>query len=143
MKEVAFVKSMIVIAGILQVALVIGSLAIPRLLNWKQELSKVSPLIKQMFWTYAGYILVTNLSFAIISSNPQALTDGSFLATSVTLFIGLYWGARIIIQFFYFDRTYAPKGLLYVLGEIALVILFIFFTIVYLSAFFINVFIPF
>lgn len=132
-------KTMIFLAGISQIVLVIGSLAIPKLLNWKGELSKVSPLIKQMFWTYAGYILVTNLSFGVLSIlSPASLVDGSFLATSISLFIGVYWGARIAIQFFYFDRKSAPKGPIYFLGEIGLVVMFVFFTAVYLYAFYFN-----
>ena len=105
-------ETLIFVAGILQVALVAGSFAIPGLLNWKRELSVLNPLIRQMFWTYAGYILVTNFSFGLLSIfAPVSLLDGSILAIVVSLFIGLYWTARIIIQFFYFDRKSAPKGL--------------------------------
>lgn len=132
-------KTFIFLAGVFQIVLVLGSLVIPKLLNWKDELSKVALLIQQIFWTYAGYILVTNLCFGILSIwSPESLLDRSFLAKAVTLFIGMYWLARIAIQFFYFDRKSAPKGLIYSLGECALVSLFIFLTLVYLSAFYFN-----
>lgn len=125
----------IVAAGWGQLAVVIGSLGIPRALNWKGELQQVSPLVRQIFWTYAGYILCTNLAFALVSIlGSESLTDGSPLASSVTGFITVYWFARIMIQFFYFDRESAPKGLKYTLGEIVLVSLFVFFTAVYAVA---------
>jgi hypothetical protein len=96
-------------------------------------------LLRQIFWTYAGYILVTNLSFGIISIlGSVELIDGSFLAKSVTLFISAYWMTRIAIQFFYFDKTNAPKGLIYTLGEILLVATFVVFASVYLIAYLIN-----
>lgn len=131
---------LIKVAGLLQILLVVGSLLIPKLLNWKQELSLVAPLIRQMFWTYAGYIMMTNLSFGILSMlAPEALTDQSLLAAAVSLFIGFYWTARIMIQFFYFDRASAPKGWIYFWGEVGLVAMFVFFAITYLWAFYSNI----
>ena len=118
-------------AGLLQIALCIGSLIIPKLLNWKGELAKVSLLIRQIFWTYAGYILMFNLSFGLLSFfGAEELLEKSFLAKSVSVFIFIYWLARVIIQFFFFTSS-APKGSIYKLGEIALVSLFIFLTFIY------------
>jgi hypothetical protein len=92
-----------------------------------------------MFWTYASYILVINLSFGVISViGSHELINRSFLAKSITLFIGIYWLARIGIQFFYFDKTEAPKGVIYTVGEIFLIGLFAVFTLVYLIAFCFN-----
>jgi hypothetical protein len=131
---------LIFLAGLAQIGLVIGSTAIPRLLNWKSELAKTSLLIRQMFWTYAGYILVINLSFGLLSVfGVKELVDRSFLATVVTLFIAIYWISRILIQFFYFDTSAAPKGLIYKLGEIILVALFGFFSVAYSLAFLYNI----
>ena len=132
---------LIFIAGLFHIALVVGSTFIPVLLNWNQELEKVSVLIKQMFWTYASYILATNLCFGLISCfHAEVLTDGSSLASYVCLFIALYWAVRIAVQFFYFDRSTAPKGFIYDFGEVSLVALFIFFTLVYGYAFYFNYF---
>ncbi len=119
-------------AGFLQILLCIGSLAIPYLLNWKDELTKVSNLIKQIFWTYAGYILSFNLFFGLISFwGAEELLTKTFLAKSITIFIFMYWLVRVLIQFLYFDTKSAPKGLIYTLGEIGLVALFVFLTGVY------------
>ena len=132
-------KTLIILAGIGQLSLVIGSLAIPRMLKWSEELSKVSPLIRQIFWTYAGYILCTNLSFGLVSVfASQLLLDGSPLAVAITAFISIYWGARIIIQFTYFDRSQVGTGLIFRLGEMALVSLFVYCTIVYGYAAYLN-----
>jgi hypothetical protein len=119
-------------AGAAQLILVVASLAIPRLLNWKADLARVRPLTRQVFWTYAAYIWVTNLSFGLVSTlAPQLLLDRSPLAELVCGFIAIYWAARVAIQFGYFDRADAPKGPLFVVGEAALVALFAGLTIVY------------
>ncbi|MEO7989019.1 MAG: hypothetical protein ABI663_05720 [Chryseolinea sp.] len=129
----------ILLCGVGHIVLSLASTAIPTLLNWKKELNVLQPLIKQMFWTYAAYILVINFCFGLVSILGTAeLLNKSFLAKSVTIFIGLYWFARVIIQFFYFDKTHAPKGLIFTLGEIGLVALFVVFTVVYLAAFLYN-----
>jgi hypothetical protein len=92
-----------------------------------------------MFWTYAGYILVINLCFGLISIiGFDELLNQSFLAISITFFISIYWLSRVLIQFFYFDRSQAPKGWFFTLGEVGLVLLFVVFTIVYSTAFLFN-----
>lgn len=135
----ALIRKLIFWSGIGHFALCIGSLFIPKVLQWQKHLENLQPLLRQMFWTYAAYILVINCSFGIISVfGGRELLDHSFLAKSITLFIGIYWLSRIGIQFFYFDKSEAPKGLLYTLGEMALIGLFVFFALTYLVAFFFN-----
>jgi hypothetical protein len=133
-------KLLLILCGYGHIALCIGSLLIPKLLNWKKELQDLQPLLRQMFWTYAAYILVINLCFGLVSIfGADELLNHSFLAKSVSLFIGLYWLARVFIQFLYFDKTHAPQGLIYTLGEVGLVGLFVVFTVVYLAVFGFNV----
>lgn len=129
----------VLVCGILHISLSIGSTAIPKALHWSRELQNVQPLIKQMFWTYAAYILAINICFGLVSIwGTNELLNHSFLAKCLTLFISLYWLTRIGIQFLYFDTSQAPKGLIFTLGEIALVALFILFTAVYFIAFLYN-----
>ncbi|HUS01862.1 MAG TPA: hypothetical protein VMY77_09055 [Chitinophagaceae bacterium] len=133
------ISSWIILAGIGQIALVLGSLAIPKILKWKDELNKVQPLIRQIFWTYAGYILITNLYFGLVSVlATKELIDGSVLACAITGFITLYWFSRVAIQFFYFDRSSFPPGRILLIGEILLVTLFVFLTLVYGWSFYLN-----
>ena len=125
--------------GIAHIMLCLGSLYIPKALQWRTHLRVLQPLLRQMFWTYAGYILVTNLSFGIVSIlGSEELLAKSFLARSVTVFISVYWFARIGIQFFYFDRSHAPKGMMYTIAEILLVSLFVIFSLTYFVAFLYN-----
>jgi hypothetical protein len=126
------VQLFIRLAGIAQIALVLGSFAIPRILNWRGELAKVQPIIKQMFWTYAAYILVINLCFGLVSVICYwELSDGSTLAMLLTSFIAVYWISRILIQFLYFDRAGFPTGNWHKLGELVLVALFGFLSVLY------------
>jgi hypothetical protein len=137
--DAEFLKLLIIIAGAAHIALCLGSILIPKVLQWNRHLENLQPLLRQMFWTYAAYILVINFCFGVVSLlGTDELLSRSFLAKSITIFISIYWLTRIGIQFFYFDKTDAPKGAIYTLGEIVLVLLFLFFTIVYLLAFLYN-----
>jgi len=130
---------LIFISGIAHMLLSAASSIIPKALEWNKSLSVLPVLLKQMFWTYAAYILVINFSFGLLSVLGTAeLLNHSFLAKCITLFIALYWFARVLIQYFYFDTTKAPKGFWYKSGEIALVVLFISFTAIYFTAFLYN-----
>jgi hypothetical protein len=122
------------LAGVGQIALVAASpILIPRVLGWREELALLRPLTRQIFWTYAGYILCFNLAFGLVSAfTPDLLIDRSPLATAVSAFIAVYWIARVLIQFFYYDRSAAPAGLVFVLGEWLLVALFAYLSLVYL-----------
>lgn len=133
------IQQLILVAGLAQIALVTASPFIPKILGWKKELAKVQPLIKQMFWTYAAYILVINLCFGMLSIfDYQELTNGSHLAVIINGFIAAYWISRVLIQFFYFDRSDFPAGKWNKLAEVVLVLLFITLSAVYSFAFYFN-----
>ena len=138
--EKALIHKLLFSSGIGHFVLCAGSMFIPAALNWNIHLKNLQPLLRQMFWTYAAYILVINFGFGFISVfGAEELLNGSFLARSLTLFISLYWLTRIGIQFFYFDKSHAPKGWMYTVGEIFLVGLFTAFTLIYLAAFYFNI----
>ena len=123
------------LAGMAQIVLVLVSVSIPRILGWSQETQKLRPLTRQVFWTYAGYIGVSNLCFGLLSVfQPDSLLSETPLAGAVTGFIALWWATRVVIQFTYFDRSDAPQGTRYTIAEIALVLLFVVLTLVYGTA---------
>jgi hypothetical protein len=125
-------KVLLMLAGVGQLLLALGSLALPRILGWREDTARLRPLTSQVFWTYAGYIWTTNVCFGVISlAAPGWLVDGSPLARAVTGYVTAYWAARLVVQFFYFDRSGAPAGALYRVVEAALVALFVFLTGVY------------
>jgi hypothetical protein len=92
-----------------------------------------------MFWTYAAYIFVINLCFGVLSILAfRELTNGSRLAIAITGFIAVYWISRVLIQFLYFDRANFPTGKWNKAGEVILVSVFIFLSVVYSYIFYTN-----
>ena len=122
-------KLLLVLAGLGQLGLALGSLALPRMLGWRAQTATLRPLIRQVFWTYAVYIWATNVCFGLVSTlAPELLLDSSALARLLCGYITCYWGARLGIQFLYFDRSDAPSGPFFQFAEAALVVLFAYLT---------------
>jgi hypothetical protein len=132
------VETAVRLAGFAQLALAAASTAIPFVLRWREETAKLRPLLRQLFWVYAAYILGLHVAFGLLSAAaPAWLLDGSPLATAVTGFIALYWGVRLGLQFA-FPRSDVPRGLRFRLAEVALSALFVFLTATYAAAFLEN-----
>jgi hypothetical protein len=123
----AALRILLLLAGAGQLALAAASLAIPRVLRWREDTARLRSLTRQVFWTYAAYIWGTNVAMGLLSVvAPEALLGGSTLARAICGYIAVYWTARLLVQFFYFDRTQAPPGLAPRLAEVALVGLFLY-----------------
>src|SRR4051794_658002 len=132
------IEFLVRLAGIGQLLLVIASTLIPRMLRWSEQLVPLRPLMRQIFWTYAVYILGTNTFFGLASAiGPGGLVDGSYAARALTAFMAVYWVGRVVVQFVWFGRE-APAGLRFVIAEAALVTGFIFFASVYVGAAWVN-----
>ena len=124
----------LILAGLAQLAIASSSVFIPRLLGWRQETALLRPLTRQVFWTYASYILGIHVAFAALTLlAPHALTDGSILARAVCAFIAVYWATRLILQFTVFDRSVAVRRL-FRFAEMAYVSAFAYLAIVYSAA---------
>lgn len=131
----AWLRPVVQLAGVGQLALVLGSFAIPRQLGWRDKLAGTSPLLRQMFWVYAAYILATNLGFGLLSAlAPDLLLDGSPLAAIVCGFIAVYWASRVVIQWTYFDLSEIPRTPFNTLARWSLEALFVALALVYGAA---------
>ena len=119
-------------AGIAQLLLALGSIAIPFVLNWKQEMRKVNALTRNIFYTYSVYIFGTNVWLGISSIVlSRELCNRSGLAIALTLFTALYWWGRVAIQFSFGKAEGRPKGAIFLVAEIALWLLFLCLSLVY------------
>lgn len=103
-------KTTVVLAGAGQLVLVVASALIPRCLGWREPLGGLPVLLRQLFWTYAGYILGMHLFFGLVSAfGSGLLLDGTPQAALLCGLMMLWWGVRIALQFFCFDRSGIPR----------------------------------
>ena len=92
------------IGGVSLLLLCVVSFWIPGVLDWKKKLSVLSPLMREMWWTYAAYVLGSHLFFAILLLFfGDWLMGGTGPAIAMLGFMLLWWGVRLYLQFFGFD----------------------------------------
>ncbi len=119
------------LAGLIQLAIAVASLAIPRELGWREETRRLEPLTREVFWTYAAYIWATNVALGLVSVlAAEDLASGTTLARAITGYALLYWGARLAIQLVCFGK-HAPEGLRFKVAEGALTVAFLALTATY------------
>lgn len=123
--------TLVFLAGLVQLGIALSSLALPRILGWREQVARLEPLTRHVFWTYACYIFGINVFFAALSLlAPHLLTDGTPLARTVCGLITAYWGARVLIQLFAYSGA-KPQGWFYAVADVAFLLAFAFCTVVY------------
>ena len=74
-------------ASIGQLGVLIASALVPMQLRWKSELAPLPPLLRQLFWVYGGYVVLSIISLGTICLlNADELAAGSRLARSIYAF---------------------------------------------------------
>jgi len=98
--------TLLILSGIGHIAMSLGSIAVPHMLDWKKHIDAGPPLFRQVYWTYSAYIKMVNIAFGVVSIiAPSELVGPSFLAKCINLFIIIYWFVRMVLEFLYFDRS--------------------------------------
>jgi hypothetical protein len=122
----------IVIGGVLHFGILLASGLTPQVLDWRQALKPLDPLLRQLIWVHGAFIVLMIVLFGLLSvALPGELASGTTLARAVCGGIGLFWCIRLGIQFFLFDaRAYLTQPLLR-FGYHGLTLVFLYNTIVY------------
>ena len=119
------------LAGWGQLSVLIASALVPFKLNWKGELAGLPQLLRQLFWVYGGYTVMTIIALGTICIvNANELAAGSALARSFCLFAATFWGVRLSLQTVLNARPYLTESWLWA-GEAILTIWFAAFTAVF------------
>ena len=94
-----WLPELILAAGFGQLSVLIASALVPYRLDWRREFEKLSPLHRQMYGVYGGYVVLSIVAFGLISiSNSAELASGSGLARSFCGYVAIFWGIRLALQ---------------------------------------------
>jgi hypothetical protein len=121
-------------AGAGHFAVLIASFQVPYRLEWKQDLSKLTPFNRKLMWVHRAFAVYTIASFgALTLLLHDDILRGQRAAVAFAAFIGVYWLLRVIVDFTYYDHSDWPKGGAFAAGHILLTSLFIFLGATYLG----------
>jgi hypothetical protein len=91
-------------AGALQIALAIAHAFFPRHFNWKEELSRLSLLNRQIFLVHTAFICFVLLMMGTLSLlAPQTLLTRTSLSQLVLGGFAGFWGLRFLFQWLVYD----------------------------------------
>jgi hypothetical protein len=117
-------------AGILQLLVASANFFAPRKLQFRENLAQASQTVRDIFAVHCVYIVLILVSFAMLSFMfAGELAGGSLLGRSLSGFLACFWGLRIALQLFHYNRDIKRKHPIYNLIFLAtFVILTIIFT---------------
>ena len=91
-------------AGLAHFGILIASALAPRVLNWRGALSTLPPILRQLFWVYGAFIVMTIIGFGTLTlAFAPAFAAGVPLARGLSAFIAIFWAARLFVQLAIFD----------------------------------------
>lgn len=130
----ADLETILFLCGLAQFGILIASSLVPFRLDWKQELRCLSPLHRQMYWVYGGYVVLNIIAFGVISTRHAGeIAAASPLARSFAGYVAVFWGVRLSLQAVFDVKEYLTTWWLR-LGYQVLTGLFLLLTICYAYA---------
>jgi hypothetical protein len=123
---------LLILGGVAHLCITSAGVVMTLVLDWRKNLAALNPLTRHIIWVHGAFVLLMIVGFALVSLlRAGDLASGAPLARAVCGFIALFWGVRLMIQFFLFDaRPFLTRPLL-ALGYHGMTVVFVYFTLVY------------
>ncbi len=121
----------IFVVGVAQLCVLVASALVPVRLQWSDLLASLPLLVRQLFWVYGGYVVLSIISLATISMVcADELAAGSLLARAFCVYATMFWGIRLSLQPFLDAKPFLTAWWLRA-GYHLLTVLFTCFTLVF------------
>lgn len=125
-------KLLLQFAAALQLLILIASALTPRVLEWRTNLAALHPFLRKLFWVYGAFIVMVIIGFSTLTFlHADAMATREPVARSLCVFIAVFWGTRLFVQFAIFDPQPFFTNWFYQLGYHALTVIFAFLVFVY------------
>jgi hypothetical protein len=98
------------ITGIILILLAFIHIGFPRYFKWKQELSSLSIMNRQMMYVHSLFIALVVLLMGILCLTSANELVETMLGKRICLGLGMFWIIRFFIQFFgYSSKVWKGK----------------------------------
>lgn len=123
------------IIGTLLIVLSFIHLAFPKYFNWNEELGPLSLINRQMMYVHTFFIAFVVLLIGILCLNSSDELVSTAFGKKIDLGLGIFWLARLFIQFFGYSSLLWKGKSLETGIHILFSLLWIYFTAVFLAAY--------
>ena len=125
------------IIGFCLIGLGLVHIVFPRQFKWKQELSSLSIINREMVYVHTFFIAFTLFLIGLLCLTSATELITTSFGKRISLGIGIFWTLRLFVQFFvYSAKTWRGKRLetiIHILFSILWTYLSIIFILIYLS----------
>src|SRR5579863_5718300 len=102
--------SLIWIAGAVQLADVLANVAVPSKIGSRENLARVSPIVRQVFWSHWFYIGFVLVFFGILClAFAPLLAGGTPVGRFLSGTLAVFWLLRVPLQMFWFDGEFRRR----------------------------------
>ncbi len=117
------------VAGAVQLAIGLANLPLAGRLQYRKNLAGASPIVREVFYVHAGYIVLVVLGFAALSLLfPTELVSGRPLDRFLSTFLAVFWLLRVPIQLFYYPAEIRRQNRL---ADVIFTVAFVFLAVVF------------
>ncbi|MCA9099673.1 MAG: hypothetical protein KDA63_00895 [Planctomycetales bacterium] len=103
-----YLEALLLACCFVQVTVAVVNLNLVRILDWRADVERMSPLVREVFHIHAFFVSLTLLLFAVLTwrfANVMA-TGGEPTAAWLAGAMGLFWGIRTLMQWFYYSPSH-------------------------------------
>ncbi len=105
------------IAGAVQLSIAVSNFWVPGILHYRENLIKLSPIVRQVFVVHSIYMVLVLLGFSgLCFFFAPELAEGGPLGRSVSGFLAVFWALRVALQFGFYDKEVRAR---HRLGDVA------------------------
>ena len=92
------------VVGVVMASLVVVNLVVPRLFHWREEMSRLSLLNRQIFQAHNVFLILTLALFsALLLTSGAALLEPTRLSRAVLAGLTVFWGLRMLMQWYFYS----------------------------------------
>ncbi len=88
------------IIGVLLIALALIHIAFPKYFKWKNELSSLSLINRQLMMVHTFFIALTVFLMGLLCLTSSAEVINTVLGKKISLGLAIFWTIRLFVQFF-------------------------------------------
>ena len=98
------------LAGVVQIAVAAANFPLAWMLKFGREHRRLTPIVRQIHQVHHVYLVGLLVVFGALSLVfPDELSGGAALGRFLSGVLALFWGARLVVQRFYYDREFLRR----------------------------------
>lgn len=130
------------IIGVILILLSAVHVRFPRYFNWKKEFSGLSLINRQMMYVHTFFVAFVVFLMGVLCFTSADLLVSSELGRRICLGFGVFWGLRLLFQFFVYSKELWRGKRFESVVHILFSLLWVYFTVVFLMVGLVNLPLP-